>query len=59
MIKVDQYQITNTITPLIQADNTFISNSKSSVFRNKNVEVTSAYRKKNELNFSIDLITRM
>ena len=44
---------------LIQAANTLISNSKSSVFRNKNVEVTSAYRKKNELNFSIDLITRM
>lgn len=59
MIKVDQYQITNAITPLIQAANTLISNSKSSVFRNKNVEVTSAYRKKNELNFSIDLITRM
>ena len=59
MIKVDQYQITNAITPLIQAANTLISNSKSSVFRYKNVEITSAYRKKNELNFSIDLITRM
>ena len=42
-----------------QAANTLISKSKSSIFRIKNVEVTSAYRKTYELNFSIDLISRM